>query len=57
MSSRAGSRPSPTSTLASPPSLALLSFRYRPAGVDDEAALDALNAELLSESTMTAASI
>jgi aromatic-L-amino-acid/L-tryptophan decarboxylase len=38
----------PDFTLASPPSLALLSFRYRPAGVGDEAALDALNAELLS---------
>jgi aromatic-L-amino-acid/L-tryptophan decarboxylase len=37
----------PDFTLASPPSLALLSFRYRPAGVEDEAALDALNAELL----------
>ncbi|MGH7539760.1 MAG: pyridoxal phosphate-dependent decarboxylase family protein, partial [Gemmatimonadota bacterium] len=34
--------------LVSPPSLALFSFRYRPAGLHDEPALDALNARLLA---------
>ena len=38
----------PDFALTSPPSLALLSFRYQPKSVADEAALDALNAELLS---------
>ena len=37
----------PDFELTSGPSLALLTFRYRPQGVDDEAALDALNARLL----------
>ncbi len=37
----------PDFVLASPPSLALLSFRYQPAGVADDARLDALNADLL----------
>jgi aromatic-L-amino-acid/L-tryptophan decarboxylase len=37
----------PDFELTSGPSLALLTFRYRPQGVDDEATLDALNARLL----------
>ena len=37
----------PDFELTSPPSLALLSFRYRPPGVEDDAALDALNERLL----------
>jgi aromatic-L-amino-acid/L-tryptophan decarboxylase len=37
----------PGFALTSPPSLALLTFRYQPRGIEDEAALDALNAELL----------
>jgi aromatic-L-amino-acid decarboxylase len=37
----------PDFELTSPPSLALLSFRYRPAGVEGEAALDRLNERLL----------
>jgi aromatic-L-amino-acid/L-tryptophan decarboxylase len=37
----------PDFELTSPPNLALLSFRYKPAGIDDEEALDALNERLL----------
>ena len=37
----------PAFELTSGPSLALLSFRWRPAGVADEEALDALNERLL----------
>ena len=37
----------PDFELTSPPSLALLSFRYRPPGIEDEAALDRLNERLL----------
>ena len=37
----------PDFELTSPPSLALLSFRYRPPGIEDDAALDALNERLL----------
>ena len=37
----------PDFELTSPPSLALLSFRYRPPAVEDDAALDALNERLL----------
>jgi aromatic-L-amino-acid/L-tryptophan decarboxylase len=40
-------RSEPDFELTSSPSLALLSFRYRPAGVADETALDALNERLL----------
>ena len=40
-------RAEPEFELTSPPNLALLSFRYRPAGMDDEQALDALNERLL----------
>ena len=36
----------PDFELTTPPALALLSFRYRPAGLDDPAALDTLNARL-----------
>ncbi len=39
----------PDFVLASPPSLALLSFRYQPAGMTDAAALDTLNADLLQK--------
>ena len=41
-------RAEPDFELTSGPSLALLSFRYKPAGLDDEAALDALNERLLN---------
>jgi aromatic-L-amino-acid/L-tryptophan decarboxylase len=41
-------RAEPDFELASPPNLSLLSFRYRPAGIDDEDALDALNERLLN---------
>ncbi len=37
----------PDFELTSPPSLALLSFRYRPRGLDDEVLLDRLNQRLL----------
>jgi aromatic-L-amino-acid decarboxylase len=37
----------PDFELVTPQSLALLSFRYRPAGIDDDAALDRLNERLL----------
>lgn len=37
----------PAFELTSPPSLALLSFRHHPPGLDDEAALDALNQRLV----------
>jgi aromatic-L-amino-acid decarboxylase len=40
-------RAEPDFELVSPPRLALLSFRYRPAAIEDEAALDALNERLL----------
>jgi aromatic-L-amino-acid decarboxylase len=40
-------RAEPDFELTSPPKLALLSFRYRPAGIDDEEALEALNERLL----------
>jgi aromatic-L-amino-acid/L-tryptophan decarboxylase len=40
-------RAEPDFELTSPPNLALLSFRYQPAGIDDEEALDALNERLL----------
>ncbi len=46
-SSPSGSSAEPDFELTSPPSLALLSFRYRPPGVEDEAALDRLNERLL----------
>ena len=38
----------PDFELTSPANLALLSFRYHPAGVDDDATLDALNERLLN---------
>ena len=47
MSLLPGSSAAPDFELTSPPSLALLSFRYHPQGVDDAQALDALNQELL----------
>ena len=37
----------PDFALTSPPSLALLTFRYQPKGVEADAALDALNAKLV----------
>jgi aromatic-L-amino-acid decarboxylase len=41
-------RAEPDFELTSPPNFSLLSFRYRPAGIDDEEALDALNERLLN---------
>ena len=40
-------RAEPDFELTSPPNLALLSFRYKPAGIDDDEALDARNERLL----------
>jgi aromatic-L-amino-acid decarboxylase len=40
-------RAEPDFELVTPPRLALLTFRYRPRGLDDEAALDLLNERLL----------
>jgi aromatic-L-amino-acid/L-tryptophan decarboxylase len=41
-------RSEPDFELTSPPNLALLSFRYKPAGIDDDETLNALNERLLN---------
>ena len=46
----------PDFEIVAPPVLSLLCLRYRPAGIDDASALDALNRRLLNRSTIPARS-